>query len=325
MVSVSAGDDIDRAHFKSLTDQLVDKWALVYGQEVESLKDDWTYVNDFFMERIAIDVSSFYYATQIGSLSYRQCYDTIYSSSSNLNDGNDGSNPEVFGQLIRHEDINQSQNGIDLAHLAGPPDYSNFAIDGRWRSQTADIAANDDAAKIYSSLLVTWDTGTSFTVTSDYSGGTTVIDGNNQNKIRYMTQCGGRITIFGEGLNSSGSSKDNDVKNMIDSISYIHNPWPLTNIQLSDNWGAYTVLQTVNSASNAYSDNALQLVCRRNSNNEILYALRYTDASDGSGSGNAYSEASYDEAVTTDFKLTVNAYYPSHLQNDWRPDVQVGD
>jgi hypothetical protein len=330
MVSVSAGDIIDPDHFDDLARQLVDKYSTVYGQELYCLRSDSFNsagtINDVYIERLAIDIATFYRHTQDGVLNAEQAFDTIFSNTSNINDGNDSysSGVQVSNTKIRHEDVNQMQNGIDLAHLAGAPSYTTFGFTGRWVQSNTNIAADDDAAKIKSAITVTWDNSTSYTVTTTYAGGTSIIDGNNNNKIRYFSQCGGRIVMFGEGVNSSGTSKDNDVKNMIDSISYVHNPWPLTNIQLSENWNSYTVLQTVNSGSDAYSDNQLLLVCRRDSTNQIHYALRYTDASDGQGSGTGYTEADYDEAVTTDFKLTVNAYYPNHLVNDYKPDVNQG-
>lgn len=331
MVSVSLGDTIDPDHFDDLSRQLVDNYALVLGQKVSALQSDSFNaagtINDFYVERLAVDIVRFYHHTQVGSLTLEQAYDTLYSNSSGFNDGNEPSetSPQVATALIRHEDINQMQNGIDLARLAGVPSYTDFPIDSRIRTQGANVAANDDGAKIYCPLLVTWDTDSSYDITNTYSGGITTVDGTSNNKIRYFSQCGGRINIFAEGLNSDGTSKDNDVKNMLDSVNTIHNPWPLTNIQLSENWNSYTVLQTVNSNSAAYGDNVLQLVCRRNSVNELYYALRYTDSSDGQGSGLDYSEELYDEEVTTDFSLTVHAYYPGHLLNNYRPDVQVGD
>lgn len=325
MVSVAQNDEIRIDHIDSLLQQIIDSYSSVYGQPCRGATSRVsTFVNDFDLEKLALDTRDFYFATQVGSFTLSECYNLIFNSNSNFNDGNDTYNgPEVFGAEIQYQDINQLQNGIDLAKQAGQPSYSNFtsSITGT-ASSTTNVAADDDNAKIFCEMGVDWSgTDADGTVATNINGATASYTGNNTNKIRFMTQCGGRIVITASGTGSNGTSKDEDVKSMLNKISYIHNPWPITSITLSDNWSNYSTLQT--ETSTAYSGNVLRLICRRDSSNVIHYALHYIDGSDGGGSGTDYTETAYDEAVTTNFNLSVRVYYPGHLVNKWKPSISA--
>ena len=322
-VSVNAGDEIDDAHYIDLIQQLVTNYALVYGQPLNCARSRDSFINDFQFELIATDVQRFFYASHVGTYTFSQCRDIVFDNSSNFNDGNESGNStyEVFGSLVRHEDVNQAQQGITDAINNGVPSYTSLPYFTYGAIARGDVMNDVDFSYIKCPISFDWDnddagdnTNRPYTVTLNTTGSTTDITGNDQSQIRYFSQCGGRIQLYAEGTNSDGTSRSEDVKNMLAQINRVRNPWPLSNITLTTSWDQADVIQTVNSTE--YTDNKIELLQRRDSNNVIYYALRFTDAANASNGG---AENLYDEGFTTDITLYGRVYFPGHQQNNWRP------